>query len=221
MPLFRHTFPVSKPVARAILYISGLGQYELSLNGRKVGDDVLAPGWTLYPKTVFYNAYDVTRALKSGENALGVMLGNGMYNVPKTPNRYTKFTGSRGEPKLIAQLLLEYADGTTSLVTSDSTWKTVPGPIVYSHTYGGEDFDARQEPRAGTPRLQRAQWSAARETEGPGGRLLAEQNPPIRVMRTYRPVKVTHPKPGVTIYDLARTSPAGPASPSAAPPAQP
>jgi hypothetical protein len=205
MPIFRHGFQLDKPVARAVLYISGLGQYEAWINGRRVGEDVLSPGWTLYPKTVFYNTYDVTTQLRAGANSIGVLLGNGMYNVPNTPNRYTKFTGSLGEPKLIAQLRVEFADGTSTLVTSGADWKTTPGPVVYSHTYGGEDFDARQEPTGWLrPGFDDSKWQPARAVSGPGGRLIAEQNPPIRVIRTYRPVKVTRPKPGLTVYDLGQ-----------------
>ncbi|MCX6620794.1 MAG: alpha-L-rhamnosidase N-terminal domain-containing protein, partial [Acidobacteria bacterium] len=195
MPVFQKSFRITKPVRRALVYVSGLGQYELSLNGKKVGDAVLAPGWTNYRKTVYYNAYDVTARLKPGANVAGVMLGNGMYNVPKTPGRYTKFTGSMGEPKMIARVRVEYRDGSADEILSDGTWQTAAGPVVYSHTFGGEDFDARLKPE---------QWQAAREVEGPGGRLTAQQNPEIKVMRTYRTVKVTEPKPGTRVYDLGQ-----------------
>ena len=110
MPIFRYDFRLERRISRAIAYISGLGQYELSVNGRRIGDAVLAPGWTNYRKTVFYNACDVTRDLRPGANAVGVMLGNGMYNVPMVPGRYTKFVGSFGPPKLIAQIRVTFAD---------------------------------------------------------------------------------------------------------------
>jgi alpha-L-rhamnosidase len=145
LPIFRHGFNLAKPVARAVVYISGLGQYELRINGSKVSEDVLTPGWTNYRKTVLYNTYDVTSQLKSGENIIGVMLGNGMYNVPHTPGRYVKFVGSFGQPKLILQMQVQYVDGSEALVTSDASWKTTPGPITFSSEYGGEDYDARME----------------------------------------------------------------------------
>jgi hypothetical protein len=131
LPIFRHGFNLAKPVARAVVYISGLGQYELRINGSKVSEDVLTPGWTNYRKTVLYNTYDVTSQLKSGENIIGVMLGNGMYNVPHTPGRYVKFVGSFGQPKLILQMQVQYVDGSEALVTSDASWKTTPGPITF------------------------------------------------------------------------------------------
>lgn len=101
LPIFRREFSLQKPVASAFVMVSGLGQYELLVNGNPVTDTVLNPAWTNYRKTVFYNTFDVTRQMQQGANVFGVLLGNGMYNVEKTPGRYTKFTGSFGEPKVI------------------------------------------------------------------------------------------------------------------------
>lgn len=205
LPLFRKSFMLSGTIEHAVLYASGLGQDELRINGKKVGNDVLTPGWSEYSKTVYYDSYDVTKLLRTGENALGVMLGNGMYRVLKTPGRYTKFVGSFGQPKCIVQLHIELAGGKSVEIVSDGTWKTKPGPITFSSTYGGEDFDARLEPqgwdRSG---FDDAGWRAASVVQGPGGTLAPEIAPPIRVMHTYTPVKVTRPKPGVTIYDLGQ-----------------
>jgi hypothetical protein len=196
MPVFRRSYRLSRAPARAVLSISGLGQYEATLNGRKVGDDVLTPGWTNYRKTVFYNAYDVTSQLRAGDNAIEILLGNGMYNVVRTPGRYTKFAGSFGEPKLIAQLHVNYEGGSSAEILTGASWQCRPGPIVFSSTYGGEDYDARLE--AG------ADWQPARETEGPGGALVAQTNEPVREMETFLPVKTTDIKPGVHVYDLGQ-----------------
>jgi hypothetical protein len=205
LPIFRKSFRISKPVKRAIVYASGLGQDELRLNGAKIGTDELTPGWTDYRKTVAYDSYDVTSLLHRGENALGVMLGNGMYRVLETPGRYTKFVGSMGQPKCIVQLHLDYADGLSSEILSDATWKTSPGPIRFSSTYGGEDFDARRQPPGwDSPGFHDADWSAAIVVSGPGGTLAPELAPPIRVIHTYAPVKTTHPKAGVIVYDLGQ-----------------
>lgn len=205
MPIFRRSFRLEKPVRQARLYISGLGEYEAHLNGAKVGEAVVAPGWTKYRKTVFYNTFDVTAMLRSGENAIGVWLGNGMYNVVKTPGRYTKFTGSFGQPKLIALLRVTYQDGSTFELGSDSSWRTKAGPITYSSTYGGEDFDARLEPLGwDSPGFKEDGWDAALEVAGPGGALTAQTSPDIKVMAVYKPVKVSEPKPGVLVYDLGQ-----------------
>jgi len=196
MPVFRHSFRLPRAAARAILSISGLGQYEVTINGRKVSDDLLTPGWTNYHKTVFYNAYDVTGALGPGGNTIEAMLGNGMYNVEKTPGRYTKFTGSFGEPQLIAQLHVQFPGGNSTDILTGASWQYRPGPVLFSSTYGGEDYDARRE--AG------ADWRPARETEGPGGVLMAQTNEPVRAFETFQPVKVSAIGPGIRVYDLGR-----------------
>jgi hypothetical protein len=205
LPIFRHGFNLAKPIGRATVYVSGLGQYELRINGEKVSDDVLTPGWTDYRKTVLDNVYDVTSLVKAGENAIGIMLGNGMYNVPRTPGRYLKFVGSFGQPKLILQMHVRYADGTEVVIVSDSSWKTTSGPITFSSEYGGEDYDARME-QAGwdEPGFEDGTWAAAVEVNGPGGQLSTELIPPIRVMHTYPVIKQTEPVPGILVFDLGQ-----------------
>ncbi|MDE3063050.1 MAG: family 78 glycoside hydrolase catalytic domain, partial [Acidobacteriota bacterium] len=205
LPLFRRSFRLTGVVRRAILYASGLGQDELRMNGLPVTQDVLTPGWTNYRKTVAYDAYNVTTRLNAGENVLGVVLGNGMYRVLQTPGRYTKFTGSFGPPMCIVQLDLQMADGRHIEIASDSTWKTHPGPVIFSSTYGGEDFDARREPTGwDCPGFRDADWSPAALVDGPAGALTPELAPPIRVMHDYAPVRVTHPAAGIAVYDLGQ-----------------
>jgi hypothetical protein len=200
LPIFRKSVVVSKPVSRAMLAICGLGQYELELNGSKVGNAVLEPGWSDYRKTCLYQTYDLTDRLKVGTHTLGVMLGNGMYNVANVPGRYTKFTGSMGTPKVIAQLHIAYADGTSETIATDSSWQVAGGPITLSHTYGGEDYDARLE--SPLP----ASWQPALETAGPGGKLTgaSQSAPAITVAATLSTQKVTHPKPDAYVYDLGQ-----------------
>jgi len=205
LPIFRKNFRPEHRVARALLYASGLGQDELRINGRKVGSDELTPGWSEYHKTVLYDAYDVTSLVHEGQNALGVMLGNGMYRVLHTPGRYTKFEGSYGQPKCTVQLHIEFADGGSQEITSDGTWKTAPGPLTFSSTYGGEDFDARLEPRGwDQPGFDDRAWQWVSLVDGPGGAMTPETAMPIRVMHTYKPMKVMKVKPGVTVYDLGQ-----------------
>jgi alpha-L-rhamnosidase len=205
MPIFRRSLHLDGRPARAIAYISGLGQYELSINGRKIGNRLLAPGWTDYRKTVLYNAYDVTAALAAGENAVGVMLGSGFYNVARVPGRYTKLVGSFGQPKLMALIRVTGADGKTTDLVTDASWKTHAGPITFSHEYGGEDFNARLEPAGwNQPKFDDASWSAALEVMTPGGNLTAEENPPVEAFQVFRSQKVTESKPGVKVYDLGQ-----------------
>ena len=141
--MFRREFEVTRQVRRATAYISGLGFFELCLNGHRVGDHVLEPGWTNYRRTTLYATYEVGDLLRQGLNAVGVLLGNGMYNV--AGGRYVKFAGSFGRPKFILHLRIEYADGSSATVVSDHHWKVAPSAIRFSCIYGGEDYDAREE----------------------------------------------------------------------------
>lgn len=205
MPLFRKEFSIDKPVRRAIAYVCGLGVHEFRVNGKPSGKAVLEPAWTNYRKTCVYSSYDLTSSLSKGPNVLGVMLGNGMYNIPG--GRYVKFKGSFGKPMVNALVHIEYQDGTAGEIVTDSTWKTAPGPIVFSCVYGGEDYDARQE-SAGwdAPGFSDASWKPAVESAGPGGALTSDAGPPIQVMEVRKATEITQPKSGVFVYDLAKNT---------------
>ncbi len=204
-PLFRKEFAIHGPVRSARLYITGLGYYEASLNGSRVGDHVLDPGWTKFDKRTFYSVYDVTRQLSRGKNCLGVMLGNGWYN-PLPLKLFASFNLREhlaiGRPRLIAQLKVEYRDGSVQTIASDQTWKVSEGPIVQNNTYLGEVYDARKEQLGwGRPGFKDSHWrspSIAKEKIGP---LIAQPQPPIRVTSHWNAVKVTEPKAGVFVYD--------------------
>lgn len=202
--VLRHGFNLRANVKKAVVYISGLGLFQLNLNGRQVGDNVLQPGWTNYRKSCLYMTYDVTRLLRKGPNAIAVMLGNGMYNIQRS-KRYKKFVGTFGAPKLILQMDVTYADGSTRRVVSNSTWRVLPSPITFNSIYGGEDYDGRlQMPGWDEPGLNVSGYRKAELMAPPGGRLMAQVIPPIRIMKVYKPVKVTEPKPGVYVYDLGQ-----------------
>jgi alpha-L-rhamnosidase len=205
--LLRRGFKIEKPLSRAVAVVSGMGHYELSVNGRKAGDDLLAPGWTKYDKTCLYDTLDITGMLRRGDNAVGLVLGNGMYNVPG--GRYTKFTGSFGPIKAIALIRLEFSDGTAASIGTDSTWKTHPGPIVFSCVFGGEDHDARREQKGwNSPGFNETKWEQALETAGPGGKLrgLSAAAPPIRAHDILKPVRIRNFNPGLAVYDLGQNA---------------
>jgi alpha-L-rhamnosidase len=203
--LLRREFSVRARLARADLFVCGLGFYEATLNGRRVGEDLLAPGWTKYDKTCLYETYDVTHLLRPGANAVGLLLGNGFYNV--SGGRYAKFKGTFGPLKAIALLRLEYADGSVDFVGSNGSWRTAPGPITFSCVYGGEDYDARRVPRGfDEPGFRDAGWSPAAVLSGPGGVLRggAAAAPGIRAIETLPPAVVRPLRPGVEVYDLGQ-----------------
>ncbi len=204
--LARRQFSVRPGLKRALTHLCGLGHYELTVNGRKSGDELLAPGWTQYRKTCLYDTHDITAMLKPGANAVGVVLGNGMYNVPG--GRYVKFTGSFGPPKLIAQIRLEYADGSAEILGTDESWRMAPGPITFSCVYGGEDFDARKVQPWDTAGFDAASWRPALTTQGPGGVLrgAAYAAPPIKAVEVFKPVAVKQLAPKVSIWDFGQNA---------------
>src|SRR5579859_1641651 len=207
--LLRHDFVVKPGLKRALVFVCGLGQYEMSLNGQKAGDDFLAPGWTDYRKTCLYDTRDITPLLHQGNNAVGLFLGNGMYNVERIPDRFTKFKGSFGPLRTIAKIQLEYADGTVRVLFRSEHWRVAPGPITFDSIYGGEDFDARLvQPGWNEPGFDDSPWQAARVVEGPGGELkgLSCAAPPIREFQIHRPVAVHKLADGDVVYDLGQNA---------------
>ncbi len=207
-PLFRKDFTLPKEVAKARLYISGLGYYQASLNGAVIGDQVLDPGWTSYAKTVLYSTQDVTDQLRQGDNCLGVTLGNGWYNP--LPLRMWGHLNLRehlalGRPRFIARLVVDFADGTQQAIVSDSTWKSSDGPILRNNIFLGEIYDARKEVSGwDRPGFADSGWRTPGLATEPIGVLRSQRQPPIRVTRTLKPVKITEPTPGVYIYDMGQ-----------------
>ena len=208
LPLLRKEFTVSKKVKLATLFISGLGQFEASLNGQKLGDHFLDPGWTQYSKQALYVPFEVTQQLQQGKNAIGVMLGNGFYYIPS--ERYRKMTGGYGYPKMICRLIINYTDGTQENIVSDASWKTAAGPITFSSIYGGEDYDATKE-QAGwnSAGFNDTNWQAAVITTGPP-QLDAQATEPVKVMQEFLPQKITSLKPGIAVYDMGQNASAIP-----------
>jgi len=207
--LLRHDFVVQPRLKRALVNVCGLGQYELSLNGQKVGDDFLSPGWTKYNKTCLYDTFDVTKNLQRGKNAVGIELGNGMYRIPPDTNRFAKFRSSFGPLKAIAQFRLEYADGTVEIISTDDQWRAAPGPITFDSIYGGEDFDARLVQHGwDEPGFDDSKWETVQVVDGPGGELkgLSCAAPPIREFQIHRPVAVHTLTNGDVVYDLGQNA---------------
>ena len=208
--LLRKNFRVKPALVRATIHISGLSAYELTVNGHKIGDYLLTPGWTDYRKTVLYDTYDVTPQLKDGVNTIGIMLGNSVYNIQPDTTRYVKFLTTFGPAKAIAQLKLEYADGSEQTVITDKSWKASPGPITYSNLYGGEDFNANLEQRGwnNIGFIAGKDWVQALETSGPGGVLkgLSAAAPPIKAIDTIAPVKINKISDNVWIYDFGQNA---------------
>jgi hypothetical protein len=207
LPLLRKDFTVKKKLRRATAYVCGLGQFELRLNGQKVGDHFLDPAWTKFDQHAQYVTFDVTGQLRKGANAVGVLLGNGFYYVPPVKGRFRKLKAAFGYPKLLCRVVLDYQDGTQDNVISDASWQTAPGPVTFSSIYGGEDYDARREqPGWDAPRFRAPQpWQPVQLVEGPQ-RLDAQQAEPLKVHETFQPRQVSQPQPGRFVYDFGQNA---------------
>ncbi|WP_294501718.1 glycoside hydrolase family 78 protein [uncultured Bacteroides sp.] len=186
----RRKFRTDKKVVEATASVCGLGFYEFSLNGKKVGDSEFAPLWSDYDKSVYYNTYDVTELLQKGENVAGVLLGNGFYNVQG--GRYRKLLISFGAPTLLFSLVINYEDGTRETIYSDNDWKYDLSPITFNCIYGGEDYDARRE-QEGWNKIgfNDRQWRPVVVQEAPKGMLRPQKAAPVKIMERYDIQKVT------------------------------
>lgn len=188
--LLRDDFTIDKKVADATVYVCGLGHYELSINGQKVGDGEFTPLWSDYDKTVYYNTYDVTPLIRKGENALGVLLGNGFYNVIRG-SRYSKLQIGFGPETLWLNLLIRYTDGTEQIVSTGDDWRYDLSPITFHSIYGGEDYDARLEQEGwNAPGFNAGAWKPVVVQHAPKGQLTPQQTPPVKIMERFKPISV-------------------------------
>lgn len=202
-PLLRSSFEVRGEVASARLYATSLGLYELRLNGRRVGDAVLTPGWTSYDHRVLYQTYDVTRLLQEGENALGALLGDGWYRG------YLGWEGKRAvygdRLALRAQLHIAYADGRVEVFGTGSGWRAVKGPIEMSDIYQGEVYDARKEPAGwDAPGFDARDWAGVRVLHFPGVRLVGHAGPLVKKQERLKPVSLVRSPRGEWILDFGQ-----------------
>ncbi|TMI66043.1 MAG: alpha-L-rhamnosidase [Bacteroidetes bacterium] len=204
LPLFRKEFAVNKKIKNATAFICGLGHFELSINGNKIGDHFLDPGWTNYSKQAQYVTFDITQQLQQGRNVIGIMLGNGFYYIPG--QRYRKMTGAYGHPKMIMRTVIEYADGTIENIISDESWQTFESPIIFSSIFGGEDYDANKEqPGWDTPGFLKdgLDWFDVIITNGPG-QLTTQLQEPIKITERFKVKTKAQLKPDTWMYDLGQ-----------------
>lgn len=205
IPMFRKEFEVKKEIASATLFISGLGHYEAFINGAKIGNTFLSPGWTEYDKTILYNTYDLTDSLKSGKNTLGAIVGNGFYNINR--ERYRKLVIAFGTPKMICKLRITYSDGTTESIVSDNSWKTHPSPVTYSSIFGGEDYDARKEQQGWSDTsFDDSCWEPVIVAESVTGTLKAELGYPLEIMETIQVKKIHQISKEKFLYDFGQNA---------------
>lgn len=201
---FRKEFEAGQKPEKATLYISGLGLYQLYINGRKIGDQELSPTVSDYSKVVKYNTFDVTKELNQGKNVVATVLGNGRYfSMRRKPLREERHFGF---PRMMLQLELEYANGKKEVIISDDSWKvTAEGPIRANNEFDGEEYNALMEmPEWNKSGFDDSKWLQAELVESPGGKLEAQLNRNIRVMDLVKPTGITQPRPGMYILDMGQ-----------------
>ena len=204
--MLRKEFNIRGPVRRAIVSVTGLGMYELCINGRRVSDQLLAPEWTRYQDRIQYQTYDVTGHMKPGPNAVGAQLNAGWWAGPTT------FESVLKDPRfcLLMRLDVELNDGSTRTIVTDPSWEaSTAGPIRRAGIYFGETYDgSREMPGWDEPGFSSEEWSPVQVLHHPeqseNAVLVAQCNEPIRVVRELRPIEVTEPQPGVYVFDLGQ-----------------
>lgn len=199
----RKSFQLNKEIKRARAFVSGVGQYELSINGNKIGDFVLAPAKTHYSERTLFDVFDVKNHLSTGDNAVGIHLAQGWYSP------IAKYVGWRmsmyGLPRAILQLEVEYADGSKEQIVSDQTWKAGFGPVIFNSIYDGETYDARLEsPNWDKPGFDDACWIAATVMDKPCKELKTQTMPPERVIKTFTPAQSYRKNASTVIYDMGQ-----------------
>ena len=206
-PLFRKEFNSTSDIDQAKLIITAAGYYKASINGTAIKNNVLDPAWTDFSKRIYYTEYDVTSLVKTGDNCLGVVMGNGFFNplpLRKWGRRdLRKDLAVVGKPGFIAKLLISYKNGQSKEITSDSTWTYSYGPIIKNSVYLGVAYDARKEIKGwDTPGFDDQLWPAAIIGQSPGGKLQKSFFPPVEITQEITPVAISSPKAGVWMVDM-------------------
>jgi alpha-L-rhamnosidase len=201
--LFHKTFTVPTAIKRATVYATGLGLYELRINGQRVGDHLLTPEWTDYRKRIQYQTYDVTKSLHRGSNAVAAMTGDGWYMGRLMGIAKDAYGANQ---RLLLQLEIELTDGQILTVATDESWRsTSDGPIRADGIYDGETYDARREiPGWDMPGCDESAWKPVQVVESGPAQLVWQRNEPIRVMEELKPVSMAEPKPGVYVFDFGQ-----------------
>ena len=203
-PYFRKEFNVAKTISSARVYITSHGYYELQINGKKAGDQVLTPGWTSYSKRLQYQVYDVTSMLIKGDNAIGAVLGDGWYRGTLGWGDNWAIYGKR--LGILFQLEIKYTDGSTSVIVSDESWKACnDGAIRMNDIYNGETFDAIKELKGWSmPAYNDKNWQKVKTGKYDNNNLIASEGSPVRKIQEMKPIKIFRTPKGKLIADMGQ-----------------
>jgi alpha-L-rhamnosidase len=202
-PLFRKEFKAAKKIQSATAYITAHGMYEGYINGKRIGDFYLTPGWTSYNKRLQYQIYDITNLLSQGSNVIAMGLGSGWYRG------YLAWAGNKNsygrDIALLFQLYITYADGSKELIISDDSWKSTTGSITYAEIYNGEIIDARKQKTGWrTSGYDDTNWSGVKVSDYNKSNLIATINEPVKKHETFSPLKIFTTPKGEKIIDFGQ-----------------
>jgi alpha-L-rhamnosidase len=204
-PYFRKAFEIKKTIQSARAYIAAAGLYELSLNGEKVGKNMLDPMYTRFDKRTLYVVHDVTKQLQSGENAIGVILGNGWYNHQSLAVWDFDKAPWRNRPAFCMDLRIVYTDGTEETIVSEQDWKTSAGPITYNSIYTGEHYDARLEQDGwNKAHFDDSKWKGVKYRSAPADLIISQQTVPIRLITPCSPISIKKIDNRTYVFDMGQ-----------------
>ncbi|TVQ05668.1 MAG: alpha-L-rhamnosidase, partial [Balneolaceae bacterium] len=202
-PMIRREFQLNGDIAHARAYVTSHGVYEMEINGERVGDQILTPGWTSYHNRLQYQTYDVTDMLSSGENAVGVMLGDGWFRGFIGWGDQRNYYGEK--LALLMQLEITYSDGRTETITSDENWKASTGPVMYSDLYNGEFYDARREIAGWSlAGFNDRDWSGVRLVDHGKEQLIGQQVQPVKKIQELKPIDIFETPEGDIVLDMGQ-----------------
>lgn len=204
-PLFRKEFNAAPDIENARLYISAAGYYKIMINGKKVGHQFLDPAYTDFSKRILFNSFDVTDQIRSGENCIATVLGNGWYNIQSLAVWNFDLAEWRNRPRFVAELDIHYRDGSRQTVITDSGWKTSTGPCLFDNLYSGDIYDARLE-KSGWDKsgFNDQEWVNAMEVPSPAPVIQSQLMPPIRVTEQIVPQKITSFGDSLFVVDFGK-----------------
>lgn len=204
-PCYRKSFTIHKPIRSARVYIAVAGLYELYFNGRRIGDHFMDPLYTRFDRRNLYVTYDVTGDLQPGDNVIGVLLGNGWYNMQTVATWYFDEAPWRARPRLMMDLRITYADGSTEILSTDKSWKTALSNLTFNNIYTGEHVNANNDlPGWNEVDFDDRKWKAVTVTGAPSQNIMSQLLYPIRKAETIRPMACTKWSDTDYVYDLGR-----------------
>ena len=201
--LLRKEFDIERRFEQARVYVTGLGSYVLYVNGQRVGDDLLAPGWTAYGKRIYYQTHDITRLLKKGRNAMAAVMGNAWWSGGLGGGSRRSY--SQGPLRLLCKIKITFPDGRTQTIAGNGSWQTSDAPILFNNLYDGEIYDSRLEQNGwNEPSFNAAAWTPAVELPADSSIICGQEGPSIRITEELKPKTVTEPLPHIFVFDMGQ-----------------